>query len=562
MRLTLTGRGRGIAPANLQAALDSAANAAQKGQAQYHTPLTWGQMLALPLPGYRPVLVDLTCGSGQLLAAAAGPGTHHCLGCDLEDVRADDLADTPARRLAGSHFIQADLTLLADYLQRAHWSADLFVLNFPWDLHWYRERLRFLADSDCAAVATAFAAHDGRTSKDTIDSTVAGLCLALDRCSPYGEGLVIANHATVQRLIFAPNAPHSVLRAHVWARVTLPGNVCQASVEPGAPSAEPGSPFQTDVLYFARGHRGGPARHLHSWPAADLQTAVAGALKELASQRLALRAGPYVRTYAGGHTPDTVSLWDAVALEWRTVQAANRPGDARWNIWLQPNGTLGTNLTPFQATQPILKDKYLRLHALRGRHPMQLVLQTAERKELQAVVHGDTWRVEPRVLEAVAAALAEYHAVRAPLYPLNPIQRLGYLDEQDTIRCRADLGPFRAGQDYPVETMTVRIKRSGQKLNLEGGVDEVLWEGSDLAIYLKDAEGVRHLFMEERLRGDDVRLSIQRDDEPSPIEFTLQALADHFDVPEVPDVSTRDPAGYQRNLDLLTTLERIVNASS
>ena len=200
------GRHTAIAPANLQAVLDSAANAVHKGQAAYFTPTSWAEALALPLPAYRPVMVDLTCGNGQLLAGAAAPGTFHRLGCDIEaQAGLQDNGPQTTSPESGSpvvsspvvRFIEADVTLLASYLQRANWMADCFVLNFPFDHHWYRDRLAFLGESNCRAVAMAFNRHDGRTSKDTIDSTVAGLCLALDRSSPWGEGYIIANHNTV-----------------------------------------------------------------------------------------------------------------------------------------------------------------------------------------------------------------------------------------------------------------------------------------------------------------------------------------------------------------------------
>jgi hypothetical protein len=310
---------------------------------------------------------------------------------------------------------------------------------------------------------------------------------------------------------------------------------------------------------------------------------------------------PAIRQYEGGHTANTVELWDAIGLEWRTVHNQNRSNDRRWNVWLNPDGTLDTHLTPFQeVAEPIKKEQYLRLHALKGKHPMQLILQKAERKELHHAVFGTAglgnspWRVAPAVIEAVQAALKEYDAVRAPLYPLSNIQRLGYLDDNDDILCLKDLyadgirasnlpangksapivgstldprssplNPlFRAGQRYTIRTETIAIKRTGRKMNLTGQLDDVLWEGSELALFIKDNNGAERLFMDERLRAEDVRLSIQAEDAPSPIEFNLQQLADHFDIPEVPDVATKNPEAYQRNLTMLHLIECIVNEAS
>ena len=567
------GRHGGIALANLQAVLDSAPNAGRKGQAQWHTPPDWGFALSLALPAYRPILVDLTCGNGQLLAGTAAPGTNHRLGCDIEALPPDP--DQLMSASFAARFIQADVTLLAALLRKADWNADCFVLNYPFDHHHYRERLAFLADSDCPAVGAAFARADGRTSADTIDSSVGGLCLALDRCSPYGEGLQIANNATVQRLIFDRNAPHAALAAHIWARVVIKGNICAATYDPD-------DGFETAVLYFARSHTGGVNRELLVGSLAEARLRLA----ELGKSRVAVRAGPVIRTYEGGHTEDTASLWEAIGLEWRTAQGLNRPGDRRWNIWLDADGTIGTNLTPFQeASEPVKKQQYVRLHALKGRHPMQLILQKAERKELEKAVFGDLWRVAPAVVDAVRDALAEYNAVRSPLYPLSKIQRLGYLDDNDDILCLKDLwtgysrgtvntetisqselarrgmfGPrFRAGQRYSIRTETISVKRSGQKMNLTGELDDVEWEGSELALFIKDSEGIEQLFMEERLRAPEIRLSIQAVNAPSPIEYNLQQLVEYFEIPEVPDVATTQPQAYARNLNLLQQIEAIIN---
>ena len=553
------GRHTGIAPANLQAVLDSAANAVFKGQAAWFTPATWADAFARALPSYRPVMVDLTCGNGQLLAGAAAPGTFHRLGCDIEALPSDPDqlmgAGFPAR------FIQADITQLARYLHRANWMADCFALNLPFDHHWYRDRLAFLGQSNCAAVEMAFNQHDGRTSKGTIDSTVAGLCLALDRCSPFGEGFIITNYATVERLIFAAGAPHAALEAHIWCRVTINGNICDLKPDTGDRS---GNDFQTAVLYFARAHTSGVNRAVTVSSLAE----AAETLTQIGKARLSVRAGSVIRQYEGGHTANTAALWDAIGLEWRTDQNQNRPGDQRWNIWLNADGTLETNLTPFQeASEPIKKEQYVRLHALKGKHPMQLILQKAERKELERAVFGSNgngdspWRVAPAVTEAVQAALAEYNAVRSPLYPLSQIQRLGYLDDNDDVLCLKDLPGFAAGQRYTIRTETISVQRSGKKMNLTGELDEVQWEGSELALFIRDGDGIERLFMEERLRADDVRLSIQDENSPSPIEFNLQQLVEHFEIPEVPDVAAIHPERYQQHLALLRQIEAIVNSA-
>lgn len=550
----LAGRRTGIAPQNLQAHLDSARNAAAKGQAQFYTPLEWARLLALPLANYRHTLVDLNCGTGQLLAGAAAPCTQRLLGCDIEALGHRGTENTEADRSqlgVANHFVHADVTQFYPLLQQVGFEADVFVLNPPWDLHWYRERLAPLAASACPAVALAFAAHDGRTAADTIDSTVATLCMALDRCSACGEGVLIANHATLDRLIFAPGAPHAALAAHVWARLAVQGNICS-----GKPVKADDS-FFTGIIYFARSHTRG-AQGCRMFDHESTLLAIRRHCEQLQDQRLSLREGAGPRNYL--FTEDVHVLWEAAAEEWRVRQQAARQSDNPWNIWLDVDGRLRTNLSVFdERANAVKQQEAVNLHLLNGRHPMQLVLQKNDRKNLERAAFGDVWRVAPAVVDAVRAALQEYAAVRSPLKPLNKIQRLGYLNDNDDILCLQSFGPFTAGARYPIRTETLGYKRWGGKMNLLGGLDEVEWEGAELAIYIGE-----RLFMDARLREQDVRLSIEDEDEAEartcPIEYTLQELVEHFEIPEVPDVATRNPEGYQRNLELLAEIERIVNA--
>ena len=73
-----------INPQIYQQFLESAANAGEKGQAAFFTPFEWAEVLSIPLPRYRPVVVDLNCGAGNLLRGASRGSTNHRLGCDID----------------------------------------------------------------------------------------------------------------------------------------------------------------------------------------------------------------------------------------------------------------------------------------------------------------------------------------------------------------------------------------------------------------------------------------------------------------------------------------------
>lgn len=53
--------------------------------------------------------------------------------------------------------------------------------------------------------------------------------------------------------------------------------------------------------------------------------------------------------------------------------------------------------------------------------------------------------MDPALAVAVDRAIERYEDERTPLVALNPIQRLGYLDEYDEITCTADLGDASRG---------------------------------------------------------------------------------------------------------------------
>jgi hypothetical protein len=584
-----------INPACLQQMLESAANAAEKGQSQFFTPLDFGRYLAQALPAVRPVIVDLNCGAGHLLQASANDSTRLLLGNDIDPARPKIEGLERPRHIER---ITSDITRSYALLAEIDFQADLFVLNPPWRLWWDRDRLKDIPHTECDSVSEAFikmeeGAYRKGTVDGTIDSTIATLMMALARCSHFGEGLLIANNATLERLIFTPGAPHADLARHIWAHIVVPGNPmtgiddCLWERNDG----QPGSGFNTGVIYFARSHYSGPRHIKWTGPQGPLPDRVYRMGSEISRPALARE--------------DQAENWQA--LKERLAELAGHAGPTPFNLWLTAGGRIGANLSVFQEKSVKLdKSEAARLFKLRGRTPMDLVLQRAQRDELLHTVHHPAWKVDPELIAAVEKAVTDYHAARAPLYPLPPIQRLGYLDEQDTIECRVDLlglaqpdtdqaededarpakgkksqtpppQPeliFRAGQRYSVRTQTVNVTRVSRKPNpFTGKPEDLEHTGQELAIYIRDGiddpaakESTlkEYCFMDAKIQDDDhttVRTGKSaRDGDRVPIDFTLQQLADHFVIPEVPDVATTNPEGYKQNLAHLTELEVLTEA--
>lgn len=123
---------------------------------------------------------------------------------------------------------------------------------------------------------------------------------------------------------------------------------------------------------------------------------------------------------------------------------------------------------------------------------------------------------------------------------------------------------------YPLRTQTVSITRQVERPNAFTGEPEDLeYSGQELAFFIGDqpAEagdpGDEFCFMDAKLR-DDPNTEIPnakrvKDNEQrgEAVDFTLQELCAHFLIPDVPDVATVNPTGYEHNLGELGVLEAL-----
>jgi predicted RNA methylase len=540
-----------INAACLQQMLDSAANAKDKGQAQFQTPLAFGTLLASALTPYRVGLVDLNCGNGQLLYAAAHPRhTRYLLGLDIDPKRLHRPESiTGLNEELRSGKITGDLTRTWQMFEPIAARFDCFALNPPWDLWWYREPLKDLANSDLPSVAEAFSQHDGRVPRECIDSTVATMMISLHLMQAKGEGFLIANAATMQRLVLADDAPHRALAQHIYAALSFTGNPMTGGKD--AKFSNDGE-FRTIVIYFARSHTEGLqfSEHFASVPASLPVNKI----------RLAHYGTDLFSSFDSKGNSQHL-WWEAVAAECERQKQTARPS---YNLWLV-DGRIATGLTLYeQFDGRIDKQLAAALHSLQGKQPMQLVLKRSDRDALQQAAFGGVWRVQPQLQEAVRQAVQQYHANRAPIFPLPEVQRIGYLDEVDFIECKKDLRHegvtlFRAGTSYPLATQTYEVKRKGKRINNEGRPESIEYSGSELFFYLTDEDGRKQPFIDGRLRIKDADLSAAKITDAKAETFSMQKLVDHFTIPEVLDVAAVDPDGFTQKMDRFGLLIADIN---
>jgi hypothetical protein len=545
---TVKPQGQKLDGDNLQDVLDSGANAWRVGRQQFFTPHELGRTLMLPLPAARESFVDLTMGAGALLVAS---GARDLYGIDIDS----RLARKPPQLDATSrcHTACADLTKFYPLLQEIDWRFDLCGLNPPFSVRWHKNNLVKLIDSECEAVRETF----GKGRKPTIDSVLATFLIALDRMTDRGEGFLICSEACARKLMATPAG------AHIWLWLTLTDEPGKGDPRNNCVFGRGVRQFDVAVVYFARSHtqRGStPTPHF-----TETFASVRSRLIEVHRSRQLMRKGLSI-FYPDHFCPLTRELWDAAKGEWLRVNRTEVPGD--YNIWLRKDGTIWRHLTPFQTwSGKIPRAKADLLNRLAGQTPMSLVVQKATRLALLEAIGkaGATpWRVDPMLVAAVENAVTEYHAQRAPFYPLNEVQRLGYLDEEDMIKCKLEgLTGFKPGKTYPLSSETIDVERQDERLNLLGDPEEITLQGKELAFYIEDERGDKHSFCgtppEQQVERCDRKTVVTRADTLNGRHHDLHALIRYFEIPEVADVAQIDTDRYDKFVNQIRAIEKAVN---
>ena len=528
-------RGQRLAFDNLDEVLRASKSSRSRGTQQFLTPREQAEALCLPLPSSRQTVVDLQCGRGALLhAAALTTPRHNCrtlLGIDIDPTAAiPDLHNPqfPVRR----DVLVGDFTRLLPLLLQVKFRADLLVLNPPFSLKWKIDTLGAHRWQEINGKLELVPA----TQPDkvpAVDSTLATLEAAHRLLTKRGEGMMMCNAATCARLL----EPHPLWRK-TWLKLTLPdffhGTVQEMKIA---------------VVYFAANHQGKAPLELTAPDA--MPATICRTLEFAAMNRDKLISGDTVR-HAADSWPATERAFEAVAGEWKRQHDAEYAERNGWNIRLTTRGTISTYLTPFQTMSgDVPKQLVEALAKIANQHPAALVVQRVSRKALALVTQGNIWRVHPDVVAMVAKAMLDYNTQRAPLRPLNRVQLLGYLDEEDEIRCERPPGRgFTAGRAYPLESETFAGRKIEQRPHPrhKDQKEDVLVTGQELLLRIKDDAGDWHAFTQYPLGSE------QEAARPEDHFHLLSELVECFHIPDVPDVASIHPeafAEYQRRLRAL-----------
>lgn len=509
-------------PASLTSA---AANSARKGLQQYFTPVPWALALGAALPPHRRTIFDPFCGNGSLLRGLANDTTRDAIGLDLDPTATlgGDMAwaATTAPN-ARRHLAHGDVLDLLPLLEETSTAFDLLALNPPFSLEF-------------PANLVPEPLRDGIRGK-TVNSTLLAARIATRYIPARGESILIANASTI--LTLRGKFPQDFEKC--WLQIDLPSFF---------PHTDPA--LTIAVLYFASQKALKP--EIYSFTPADRPELIAPELQKL-------RAIHFTATCIEEpwqHQTDTATCFDHCADE---MDRRRNPASSNANIILDDHGRLRTWVSGFQQRSlsiPNHLSDFLR--RISRSYPAELTIQPATRSALREIVTSGLWTIDPAAQTAIDSALASFDRDRAPLAPLNLIQRIGWLDEHEEITCIRPFECFEEGKSYPLSSRTVEWKKATLRPRYQAGVrdeESVQTRGTDLQLTIHHGAVQHHFtYTPANLAG----LPPRRD---TPVEqlgganhHTLETLAEHFHIPEVPDITQIFPDQFAANLALIDQLE-------
>jgi hypothetical protein len=166
------------------------------------------------------------------------------------------------------------------------------------------------------------------------------------------------------------------------------------------------------------------------------------------------------------------------------------------------------------------------------------------RKLLQTVLSNQRIHASPPLRTAIQTALRSRRKLTAPLIPLGPEQRLGWLDEVDELTCEKPLQvkgdafgeAFSTGKSYRIASKTVATQDIITRQTVAGFPEEVAITGTELVVTIRDNALRIHIFAHHTPPHD------PRIHKSHPLDTLLH----HFLIPPVHDIATIFPARFQK----------------
>lgn len=214
----------------------------------------------------------------------------------------------------------------------------------------------------------------------------------------------------------------------------------------------------------------------------------------------------------------------------RRRKARKKPNDH--DLYLRGRGKIGVNLSPLAQLALNELDLLRDIQRLNNQASGYFALQLREWRRITDLAAQGILTLEPALAEHVSGVIAASETLITPLYPVRVQQRLGFLDDQDSIRCfiaDPDKG-FLAGERYPVAVESQVTVTKNERIIENRDCEPELRKFEQERKYLKITIG-EHEF----------------DEDPQSIRY----LTEHFEMPDPKDIGLRAPEQVKANRKLL-----------
>jgi hypothetical protein len=453
-----------------------------KGLQQFYSPPEAAELIGRVMHAGHCNAVDLTAGDGALLAGWPRE-QRYGVEIDADQVAAGDY-----------HAIQGDLQHIYPLLRLTRLGFRAVVLNPPFGLTW--------TDSH------------GKS----INSTLLTLRYGLGVLDERGQGVLIAGRDRFAREIAdQPEARgvYAVIECHdLFESVELP---CV-------------------LAFFRAPHK----RSNDTGPA--WRTATRVELPELVQwvndahgERCDYAPAPYVSP-TGLRTADETRTWKTIDNEHARRRGLADARQATHDLTLR-SGRLRVSLTAF-ASLALSRAKALdTIQRLHRQSDSYFAYNTREWLRVKQLAADGVLTVCPDLEARVERVIAGARRALVPNYPIKPQQRLGYLDDLDSILCvtgDTERG-YLAGERYPLSVESKVKEEHGVKI-----------------VYDRKGEAQQRRWRHERKL---LQITIgphSFDEEPEEIAFILE----HFDVPDPGDLASLYPDDVEAMRDVLRGIQR------
>lgn len=258
---------------------------------------------------------------------------------------------------------------------------------------------------------------------------------------------------------------------------------------------------------------------------------------------------------AHNRTPDTYQKFVAVREEILRQNTTDLTDD--FNIRLD-NERIRLRFTDFQtvsgAIPRSLVDEAETL--LRNKSLLELAVMRDTRDQARRILTDKRLKVPPGVIAAFNEVCAQLAIQSAPFNRPSPVQRVAWLDEQNTIECLREWAGFRVGESYQLQTRVITGKKLEKRHRPGHGQEEVLVTGQELVVAVFNHHvNVWSIFTQYQ-PSDETRMEIANHfSGPSTNYHLLADLITSFKMPEVQDIAEADPALYMKFRKRLEALQ-------